>query len=387
MANSNYDKIREKLDADTKKVKSLKLSDYEKSAKKSIASEKKAEQKSINDGYNSAKKNTHAVYNKNLYDTNIAYESGYQKNAVQKLINEKKIAETNASLGLTDSGLNRTQQTAAQLSYANQKGALDIERQKAIDNLTLGLSAALSDIENNRNNDILASNQKWDNKARSIAQTNYNNDLAAYNNRIASAYEQLGEIDKLKIVADSQSNAGAKTGSKTDTKSQSNANTITQSNANVKPKNNTNAKPQNNVVSPQTNNSNRKYIIQTSGGLLSRDYYGTLKDNNVDVIDNGNGTFTYVDNNSGNKTTLMSGINPYTGRKNKDVNYGAFSNGYQPNNIDGVKLKKVDDVEISVKGCPQSVFYANGVYYVWDGENNEYHMLSRIQVYKLGLSS
>ena len=55
MAKSNYDQIREKLDADTKKVKSLKLSDYEKSAKKSIVSEKNAEQKSINDGYNSFK--------------------------------------------------------------------------------------------------------------------------------------------------------------------------------------------------------------------------------------------------------------------------------------------------------------------------------------------
>ena len=119
--------------------------------------------------------------------------------------------------------------------------------------------------------------------------------------------------------------------------------------------------------------------------MLSRDFSGSLADNNINVIYNNDGTTTYVDNNSGKKTTLDSDINPYTGTRNNDVDYGAFSNGYQPNNVKGEKLKKVKDVVVSVKGNEQSVWYANGVYYVWDGENNEYHQLTRIEEYRLGL--
>ena len=375
---ASYDEILSGIKENTKKVNSLKLSDYEKAAKKSLESDRKAEQKNINDTYDSTKKNTQATYDSNLADTKTAYESNFQKNAVQKIINEKKVAETNASLGLTDSGLNRTQQTAVQLSYANQKGALNLARQKAIDNIALSLSSALTDIENNRNSALLASNQKWDNEARSMAQTNYSNDVTMYTDKIASGYEQLLETDK------TQEDNNSKTQSNSNSKTSSNSNSKAQSNTSYKSQNNDNA--QKNAVFLETQGSRKNYIIQTPGGLLTRDYYGTLKDNNVDVINNGNGTFTYVDNNSGNKTTLSSGTNPYTGTRNKDIIYGTFSNGYQPNNIGGVKLKKVDDVEISVKGNPQSVFYANGVYYVWDGANNQYHMLTRKQVYNLGLN-
>lgn len=366
-----YDEILAGLNEDVAKVNSMKFTDYEKAAIESLAEERQAEQNTINTSYDSAKANTQAVYDQNLADTKTAYESKYQRNAVQKLINEKKIAETNANLGLTDSGLNRTQQTAAQLSYANQKGDLDIARQKAIDNMTLELSAALTKIENNRNSDLLYSDQKWNSEARSIAQTNYNNDLTAYNNRITSAYEQLSEIDKARIAADADvQKAVIEAGEKAPTVSYGAGGTSTGG-----------------------------YIVSSETGTLSRDYKGSLKDNGVFTVysynDDGSiKSVTYTDSNSGISATFDGGVNPYTGTMNKDVR-GAdgyydpsrvFDNGYQPNNIDGEKLYPTD-ASWTVYDREQKVFElkSSGEFYVWRGDLGKYQKLTDEEARSVGL--
>ena len=66
--------------------------------------------------YDTQKLQTQNTYNRQIDETSKAYEDLYDENAVQRLINEQEIAENMANLGLTDSGLNRTQQTAVQLS-------------------------------------------------------------------------------------------------------------------------------------------------------------------------------------------------------------------------------------------------------------------------------
>ncbi len=339
------------------KRNNMKFEDYQKAANESFATDRDAEKGVINSAHDASKANVQTQYDNAVTDTKVGYESEYQKNAVQKLINEKKVAETNANLGLTDSGLNRTQQTAVQLSYANQKGKIDLARQGVLDDLALNLTSALTEIETNRSVDLLAADQKYNDKAYLAAQTNYNNDLTALNNQIASGYEQYSaiaqaEIDAAAEVQKAQISASAKTPT---------------------------------VSYGAGGTSNGNYILKISGGLLSRDFIGSLADNNINVIYNKDGTTTYVDNNSGKKTTLDSDINPYTGTRNNDADYGVFANGYQPDNVKGEKLKKVKDVIVSVKGNNQSVWYANGVYYVWDGDNNEYHQLTRIEEYRLGL--
>ena len=105
---------------------------------------------SSNSVYAQQKQDTQTAYDKAITDTEKSYTDAYRENAVQKLVNERQIAENMANLGLTDSGLNRTQQTAAQLSYANQKGAIDRQKQSAVDTLTSELAAAISSIEQNR---------------------------------------------------------------------------------------------------------------------------------------------------------------------------------------------------------------------------------------------
>lgn len=321
------------------------------------AANKKADIDTFSSGYDSQINNTQAVYDKNIADEKIAYDSEYQKNAVQKLINEKKIAETNANLGLTDSGLNRTQQTAVQLSYANQKGKIDLARQSALDNLTLAMTDAITTLQNEKASGIRDIENNWKSYSEQQAQNTYNTQLSSYTSQLSDLGDQYTDAVKAEADAAAEVQKAAIAAS---------------------------AKLPN-VSYGAGGTSNGNYILKTSGGLLSRDFTGSLADNNINVIYNNDGTTTYVDNNSGKKTTLDSDINPYTGTRNNDTDYGVFANGYQPDNVKGEKLKKVKDVVVSVKGNNQSVWYANGVYYVWDGANNKYQELTRKQIYDLGI--
>ena len=125
-------------------MKALSIDDEKKNMREKYKADMQADIDANGASWDSQINSTQNYYDKQIGDTKTAYDSEYQKNAVQKLINEKKIAETNANLGLTDSGLNRTQQTAAQLSYANQKGKIDLARQSALDNLTLAMTDAIT---------------------------------------------------------------------------------------------------------------------------------------------------------------------------------------------------------------------------------------------------
>ena len=86
------------------------------------------------------------------------------------------------------------------------------------------------------------------------------------------------------------------------------------------------------------------------------------------VDDNGNYVF-YID---GKERTYAPGVNPYTGTKNSDTQYGAFSNGYQPNNIKGQKLTKSGITDV-VNGVTQNVWKTpDGKLWIWDGTKNKY---------------
>lgn len=76
----------------------------------------------------------------------------------------------------------------------------------------------------------------------------------------------------------------------------------------------------------------------------------------------------------GKKYEFDKGVNPYTGTKNADAKNGTFSNGYQPNNIGGKKLKSQSEYEVYVNGVKQSVWsHDNGnTLWAWDGSINEY---------------
>ena len=138
-----------------------------------VASKKAEREGAINTLYDSQKTVTQDEHNRLIDSIEKDYADEYQKNAVQKLINERQIAETNENLGLTDSGLNRTQQTAAQLSYANQKGKLDIAKQTRLDEQSSALAAAIAQIENNRLAALDENATYWQGVADKNAQAEY----------------------------------------------------------------------------------------------------------------------------------------------------------------------------------------------------------------------
>ena len=84
--------------------------------------------------------------------------------------------------------------------------------------------------------------------------------------------------------------------------------------------------------------------------------------------DKGNPIFR---NSEGKTQAFGQGINPYTGSKNSDAKYGTFSNGYQPNNIGGTKLKN-SGMSTSITGKSQTIWEANGKYWLWRGDLNRY---------------
>lgn len=108
-----------------------------------------------------AKKKNDEIYDKqveqvkNTFDAGVkdiatAYDDQQRAVAVQKLINERKVAESMANLGLTDSGLNRTQQTAVQLSAANAAYNLNRQKQSDLNKYQLERDNKISTIEQNR---------------------------------------------------------------------------------------------------------------------------------------------------------------------------------------------------------------------------------------------
>ncbi len=137
--------------------------------------EKKAQTELIDSQIGTVKDN----YNQKIADTNESYETAAQKNAVQKMINERQLAERMANLGLTDSGLNRTQQTAVQLSYANQSGELSRQRQKAIDNLAAAMTSEITGLENQKATKLAAIDEKYSTTAAEQATKLYNNEVTA----------------------------------------------------------------------------------------------------------------------------------------------------------------------------------------------------------------
>lgn len=86
------------------------------------------------------------------------------------------------------------------------------------------------------------------------------------------------------------------------------------------------------------------------------------------IDDNGNYVF-YID---GKERTYAAGVNPYTGTTNKDIKNGTFSNGYQPNNVNGNKLSKSGITDV-VNGVTQNVWKTpDGKLWIWDGTQNKY---------------
>ncbi len=350
------DEITNSLAENEEKRKNLNVDDYVNEAKNKNQPQKDEYAATISADYDKTIENLTNQNKKAVSDTITSYENEYGRNAVQKIINEKLIAEKNSDLGITDSGLNKTQLTAAQLSYANQKGKLDVSKESALKDLALNLESSIVSVNQQKNNAIMQNNTYWDEISREEGIREYNYAKNDLDNNIAIDKQELLQVEAIEE----------------------------------------NEKLYNNVYGTSDLSTNTiSYIINADGGLLSRDYYGTLKDNNVDTIYNYRGdkivSVTYADNNSGKTTTLAYGVNPYTGDNNIKGNsdaakaankYQTYSNGYQPKGviIDGVDYGKI--IKAVDKTTPEKTdgiafnvhkTIGNGTHYwVWKAKENNY---------------
>ena len=306
-------------------------SKYEKQADKYInplENEELAKNKKL---WQQKAQDTRKYYDNQIFEAGRAYEDQYRDNAVQKAINERQVAESMANLGLTDSGLDRTQQTAVILSAANNRAAIDRARQQSIDNIELQKTGDLSTIRQGYLSDQATIRQNYDKMKTDYASSLYDTAVKAVKNSKGDD----GVIKQGFILTNGS------------------------------------------TISPSMYGT---FADNNISVLAQKDEYGNVT------------AYKYVDNNTGKQTSIPVGTNPFTGDDNylkyDDMSKNGlttseffYDNGYQPKyiEVDGKyqKLNKEDDIDVIVNGNSQklhSVVDKNGntQYLVWNGRKNTY---------------
>lgn len=198
---SNLAKIKTEIEDSYKKAKSQN--------EKSVADYLKGLKESYNKQLNTYKKQTEQQ--KAAVPRN--YTDDYDLNAINKLINQRKLKEKMANLGLTQSGVNQT-----------LKVGLDIAKQNADKTVTMQKNKELSDIDNafKKYSDSLEDNfsSKKDAAQKSLKDKNaslLSNLTAKYNNAVKAELDKKEKEEKEKQKAKENSK---KANNKTATTSQ-----------------------------------------------------------------------------------------------------------------------------------------------------------------------
>lgn len=254
------------------------------------------------------------THNAELKETEKSYDDQHRINAVQKLINERQVAENMANLGLTDSGLNRTQQTAVQLSYANQNAKLNTQRQSAIDALNRQMAAYITDIETKQASDI------------ADVENTYTQNRQSYVSAMEQAdKEAAAAVEAARIKAEQEAE-----------------------NASIKAQQEAEAKLYNYAYDKKNNSGDTEYRVFHLDGK------------EVKVMDGYN---PY--NRENNKIKYAY----------EAENYGFFSNGYQPKGVKGHGAFTDAVGSDNLYGKEQSVWRAeDDTLWYWNGRTNEYEL-------------
>ena len=125
--------------------------------------------------------------------TKQGYEDVFRKNRLNQIINEEKAKERMINLGLTDSGLNRTQQTAIQLQAANADAAAARNRQAAVDEIRRGIAEFTAQQEAKKNDYSRERTSYWDAQAASNAASIYNEQVEKQSSDQKALMSTLGD--------------------------------------------------------------------------------------------------------------------------------------------------------------------------------------------------
>lgn len=151
---------------------------------------------SVNKSYDAAATSMKSQTNQSIAALPQQYQRLYDTNELNRLIGERQAAETMANMGLTDSGLNRTQLAALQTAQNNADAALTQQKSAAARSLEQQLNNYLAQIEQEKAQSAASAalnlqnqnNALWQNlysnaesRADAYAQTDYNAEISRKN--------------------------------------------------------------------------------------------------------------------------------------------------------------------------------------------------------------
>lgn len=167
---------------------------YRQKAENELEAEKQQRIAESNAAYDKQKSSAEETYNKAVTDTERSYDEVYDENAVQKLINQRAIAENMANSGLSDSGLSKANQSAAERTYIEGRKTADRKLKAAVDSLASQLADTISSIEQNRSAAEGSIKESYSQQAWNNAASLYKSDLNAETEKQKAAYELTARV-------------------------------------------------------------------------------------------------------------------------------------------------------------------------------------------------
>lgn len=143
------------------------------------------------------------AYNQRISQLPQDYQYAYDKNAIQQAINEREVAGRMEQLGLTDSGLNRTQQTAINVQRSNADAAVTQQQNAQLNALSSALAEQLA--QNASNQATSKAQAQYDLAIRN--QDLYNTYMTNANSMAASAASAIYSADQQRAAAEAQAAA------------------------------------------------------------------------------------------------------------------------------------------------------------------------------------
>lgn len=137
--------------------------------------EKENQKAGVDKKYESLSKEISEKYSSDIQALTEIYDDYIDKSYVQKLIDKKQVQETLANMGLTDSGIHRTEQTAVQLSHSNRVGKYTALKQQQIDSLAKEMRGKLTDAKIQAENEKTTIDNQFRKEAESKATEFYKN--------------------------------------------------------------------------------------------------------------------------------------------------------------------------------------------------------------------
>ena len=130
-----------------------------------------------------------------------AYQASFDANAIQQKINERQVAERMANMGLTNSGLNRTQQTAINIQHSNADAALRQQMNAATASLKQQIADLYASGESQKADIASKARYELEQKNQSVYDTGMTNFYSAADSYANQRLENDALIEKARIEA------------------------------------------------------------------------------------------------------------------------------------------------------------------------------------------